>query len=361
MDAEQETPQTTAETTISVAAPAANAPKAACYNFTNGTCIRGYKCAYSHDPKAELSKAERDRLDKARVKREKDMKGKRSKAPCKGHAEGYCNFGDSCQFSHAAPAVPIAATGCCIDLQDDNDVENDSDGEIIYLTLPAMDTVYCMAAQKHMHRIQEWGLDSGSENHLVGGRRFIPRDFEVNGVTTNRPMQLATANGVINANTRMVMDVSILGNATDPIVLENTVDALSPGRLMIDNGYALHWTKEHGATLVVEGGKEIRCPIKGYVPMPVDADIRDSFTHEAPALPPKVTIRPGGRARGRRRSSWTSRLGHSCEGQAHRGSHLNQAHDDSQAQEPDVRDLLQGEGMLVPGTSQRPSSSARHH
>ena len=135
-----------------------------------------------------------------------------------------------------------------------------------------------MAAQKHVHRIQGWGLDSGSENHLVDGRRFVPRDFEVIGVTMNCPMKLSTANGVINANTRMMMDVSILGNAIDPIVLENTVDVLSLGRLVIDNGYDLHWTKEHGATLVIDGRKEIRCLIKGYVPMLVDADIKDSFT-----------------------------------------------------------------------------------
>ena len=290
VDAERDAPQATEETTVTVAAPAANAPKAACYNFIKGTCTRGDKCAYSHDPKAELPKAERDRLDKAKEKREKDMKGKRSKAPCKNHAEGHCKFGDSCQFSHAAPATVIAATGCCIDLQGDDDIENESDGEIIYVTLPAVDTAYCMAAQKHMHRIQEWGLDSGSENHLVDGRRFTPRDFEVNGVTMNRPMKLATANGVINANTRMMMDVSILGNTIDPIVLENTVDVLSLGRLVIDNGYDFHWTKGHGATLIIDGGKEIKCPIKGYVPMLIDADIMGSSAHEAPALPSRVTI-----------------------------------------------------------------------
>ena len=83
MDAERETPPTTGETTTSIAAPAANAPKSACYNFIKGTCTRGDKCAYSHDPKAELSKAERDRLDKAREKREKDLKGKLSKGPAR--------------------------------------------------------------------------------------------------------------------------------------------------------------------------------------------------------------------------------------------------------------------------------------
>ena len=41
MDAEWETPQTMGGSTTSVAAPAANAQKSACYNFTKGTCTRG--------------------------------------------------------------------------------------------------------------------------------------------------------------------------------------------------------------------------------------------------------------------------------------------------------------------------------
>ena len=41
MDAERETPRTTGQTTTSVAAPAANAPKSACYIFIMGTCARG--------------------------------------------------------------------------------------------------------------------------------------------------------------------------------------------------------------------------------------------------------------------------------------------------------------------------------
>ena len=49
MDAERETPQTTGESTISVAAPTAGAPKGACYNFIKGEFSRGDKCAYSHD------------------------------------------------------------------------------------------------------------------------------------------------------------------------------------------------------------------------------------------------------------------------------------------------------------------------
>ena len=161
----------------------------------------------------------------------------------------------------------------------------------------------------------------------------------------NRPMKLATANGVINADTRMMMDVSILGNALDPIVLENTVDVLSLGRLVLDNGYDFPWTREHGATLVIDGGKEIKRPIKGYVRMLVDVDIRDSSTHEAPALPSEATIDdeqfhvPVPEVELEGDVEVHGLLGHRCEGQAHRGSHLHQAHDDPQAQEPDVRDL----------------------
>ena len=43
-----------------VVAPAANAPKSACYSFIKSMCTRGDNCAYRRDSKAELSKAERD-------------------------------------------------------------------------------------------------------------------------------------------------------------------------------------------------------------------------------------------------------------------------------------------------------------
>ena len=59
--------------------------------------------------KAELPKAQRDRFDKARERREKDMKKKLSKAPCKNHAEGHCKFSNCCQFSDTAPGRP----DCC--------------------------------------------------------------------------------------------------------------------------------------------------------------------------------------------------------------------------------------------------------
>ena len=52
MDAERQTPQTTGESTTSVAYRASNATKQACYNFIKGTWSRGSKCAYNNDPKA---------------------------------------------------------------------------------------------------------------------------------------------------------------------------------------------------------------------------------------------------------------------------------------------------------------------
>eukprot|EP00972_Heterocapsa_arctica_P109601 16134464-Heterocapsa_arctica.AAC.1 len=57
-------------------APAAIKTKQGCYKFLKGTCTRGDKCTYSHDPKVELSKAEKDRLEKAQAKKEKETKDK---------------------------------------------------------------------------------------------------------------------------------------------------------------------------------------------------------------------------------------------------------------------------------------------
>ncbi len=147
---------------------------------------------------------------------------------------------------------------------------------------------YGMAAQRPLKQLQAWGLDSGSENHLVDERRFTSLDIETDAFIMDRPLKLATANGIIRADHRMKMDVNVLGKTIDPILLENTVDVLSLGRLVIDDGLDFHWLAESGAagaTLVDQSGKTIHCPIKGYVPMLVDTDASDPSA----AIPSRIT------------------------------------------------------------------------
>ena len=42
--------------------------------------------------------------------------------------------------------------------------------------------------------------------------------------------------------------------------------------------------------MLITGEKQIRFPIEGNVPLPLDADIKVSFTHNAPATLSKVVI-----------------------------------------------------------------------
>ena len=116
--------------------------------------------------------------------------------------------------------------------------------------------------------MSEWGLDSGSENHLVSGALFDDDDYEMNSYQMARPLRLATANGVISADKRMKMYVGSIGLGIEPIVLDNTVNVLSLGRLILDHGFAFSWTDE-GATLS-KHGRVTECPLRGYVPMLTD-------------------------------------------------------------------------------------------
>eukprot|EP00972_Heterocapsa_arctica_P105656 15565807-Heterocapsa_arctica.AAC.1 len=88
-----------------------------------------------------------------------------------------------------------------------------------------------MAAQRPLRRLNAWAIDSGSANHLVDQHRLTDLDIETDAFIMDRPLKLATANGIIRADHRMMMDVKVLGQKIDPILLENTVDVLSLGRL----------------------------------------------------------------------------------------------------------------------------------
>ena len=51
----------------------------------------------------------------------------------------------------------------------------------------------------------------------------------------------------------------------DPLMLPETVDALSVGRLVVDHQYSFHWPAGEDAYLVDRSGKRTVCDTKGYV------------------------------------------------------------------------------------------------
>ena len=219
-----------------------------CYSWQRGSCGRGARCAYSHSGEPGSAPPLTD-------SQKKDIAEKRSKQVCRAHAAGKCRFGDKCQYAHSGIE---SAAGACTMIDEDGEEE---EFETVF-TAPVLDKI---ATTAPCGMVQEWIIDTGTENHLVSrgkcdevGDEFIDLD---------RPLRLATANGEILAKQRVRMNVSPLGTTVEPLVLENTVDAISVGRLVMDDKYSFFWKHGEDAYFQDQDGKIIGCSTRGYVPV----------------------------------------------------------------------------------------------
>ena len=221
---------------------------------------------------------------------------KRSKQSCQAFARGRCRFGDRCHYSHAKDNKTedrSMKTGACTLLEDPSSDAEDG----VYFTLAATPQIDEEPA------IKEWVIDTGSENHLVCADHVSPSAADTRKL--DRPLRLATANGEIKVDTRVKHTVPELGMTVDPLVLPNTVDALSVGRLVLDNDFSFHWPNGQEAYFVRGADGEVtRCTTKGYVPIlpatlppaepalpgiPINHDAVDDDDHEVRPHDSKIT------------------------------------------------------------------------
>ena len=274
-----------------------------CYAYLRGNCARGSACRYSHAGK-------QGSLPPMSDKEKTELAEKRALQPCRMFQRGQCKYGDKCQYRHEKGGQLTAAA--CINSQDfefsdfeneisvlfdlevsDDDGGDDCDPDLIHDVI----CDECTAAICHGGKGIEWVVDTGTENHLVMRSKIDPEDPGIH--RADRPLRLATANGTITADQRVIKDVPELGVSVDPLMLDHTVDALSVGRLVLDESYSFHWPSGGPAYFTDKDGKIIECTTRGYVPvissdfgetsaMPgvgvqadsPDADIPDSETKE---------------------------------------------------------------------------------
>jgi hypothetical protein len=205
------------------------------------------------------------------------LREKRSKIPCRGFAAGRCRYGDRCQYLHAdgGGSGNPSKTGACTEL-----VDSDADDEFAFDT-DEFDEFDCGECHREELRADdddrekavicqndgaiEWVVDTGTENHLVMSSKIDLADPNVH--STKKPMRLATANGTIVADKRIDMDIPELGVKVDPLILDQTVDAISVGRLVMDESYSFHWPCGQPAYFEDREGRVIKCSTKGYVPV----------------------------------------------------------------------------------------------
>ena len=80
----------------------------------------------------------------------------------------------------------------------------------------------------------------------------------------DRPLRLATADGEITADHRILKKMNTIRITFGPPVLDKTMNAISVGRLVLKNNLSSHWTSGGNAYLIDSHGIRIECESKGF-------------------------------------------------------------------------------------------------
>ena len=121
------------------------------------------------------------------------------------------------------------------------------------------------ASQDKDRRGRRWILDSGAGRHFiaVASARGLKR-VAIDAV------RLMTANGVISS--KQAVQVKIVGGLTaDALVLPDSPNLLSLGRLCMLLGYSFVWRCGKTPILIGRDGQVFRCNVENFVPF-VDAE-----------------------------------------------------------------------------------------
>ena len=109
-----------------------------------------------------------------------------------------------------------------------------------------------------------WILDTGSSNHLASSKSLpgrLRRAIQHNA----HAVRLATANGVITTTDIVDIEVPLLGAMARVLLLPNTPNVLSIGRMVEDEGCSFRWSPGC-AELIGPDGTSHRCEVRNYVP-----------------------------------------------------------------------------------------------
>ena len=85
------------------------------------------------------------------------------------------------------------------------------------------------------------------------------------------PITLATANGLLSVDERVDVSFGLQNNKGKPLnlealLLDNTPNVLSLGRLVEDEGYQFLWSQHKPPQLIAPSGKVLYLEVQRYVP-----------------------------------------------------------------------------------------------
>ena len=113
----------------------------------------------------------------------------------------------------------------------------------------------------------EFLADTGSEEDLIS-RTDTQVHFPGTPIgKSERPVSLITANGPVQGNASVKLDVPELGSTLECYVLESTPPVCSVGRRCMDDGFDFHWYAGKSPYFVTPEGKKLYCKLRGRVPV----------------------------------------------------------------------------------------------
>ena len=110
-----------------------------------------------------------------------------------------------------------------------------------------------------------WLVDSGTGNHLIWAKEIEGRRKDI--IKTDEALNLWTANGITVADERIPVKMKRLKTEITPLILEYTPNALSLGRLVVEEGFSFTWEAYFPAPLLhCPDGRTIELPTEHFVP-----------------------------------------------------------------------------------------------
>eukprot|EP00971_Amphidinium_carterae_P313941 6239549-Amphidinium_carterae.1 len=251
-----------------------------CWAYAKGECTRGSKCRFEHvDGGGVKAAAATQKRSASRTR------------PCNAFQRGQCKYGDKCKFAHGVPAhVAEADEAAMANMREQTPppVAVYSDGSSVQYACvssvvssnteacPGKQGATCHKCSSHVGSRKEaccncrsWLGDTGAGRDLIG-RGKLREDELARICRMHKKCRFNTANGSVTADEKVKCEISSLGRALEPVVLEQCPPVMSIGRRVEEEGYEFHWVPGC-AELVTPTGNRVSFDVKGYVPLMNDA------------------------------------------------------------------------------------------
>ena len=113
----------------------------------------------------------------------------------------------------------------------------------------------------------EFLADTGSEEDLISKHDHATYYASAPIKNATRPVNLITANGPVQGNKAININLPELKLPVECYLLESTPPVCSVGRRCLDEDYDFHWPRGQAPYFITPEGKRIQCKLKGRVPV----------------------------------------------------------------------------------------------